>query len=265
MDQPQLINENDDNEVQEPIYKGQPISAPTTVIGLLNGMLGGTCLVLPQLGIATGWATSIMVCLGAGFIAYYTASLIILHLGQGSQIRDCVMAHFKNDYRYMRMYSFFMWVSFIPVFLIYYETICLQVEGLLGYQSVWVGPLTSIMLFMIILIIRMVHVGQEVLAIGILSIISYICFLLWSHFTSPSGPRVVPTFGYPELLAATLLMAFSIHDFLVQNIIKNPNKQQYQCIVNTTFIAGTLAYIYIALASFCIYFLIKQSLIGKLI
>ena len=98
-----------------------------TVIGLVNGMIGGTCLVLPLLGIAAGWVTVIYVDVLIGFISYYTARLIVTHLGQGRQIKDCVMSHFKNDYKYMRMYSFFMWFSFIPLLVIYFQIICLQI------------------------------------------------------------------------------------------------------------------------------------------
>ena len=45
-------------------------------------------------------------------------------------------------------------------------------------------------------------------------------------------------------------MAYSIHDFLIQNILKNPKREQYQGIVNVTFLIGTIAYTYMALGSF---------------
>jgi hypothetical protein len=46
------------------------------------------------------------------------------------------------------------------------------------------------------------------------------------------------------------MMAFSIHDFLVQNIIKNPRRNEYQPAVAATFILGSLAYIYIAFGAY---------------
>jgi amino acid permease len=103
------------------------MSMPMTVIGLVNGMIGGTCLSLPLIGLKTGSITTIIVCIVTGFISYYTAYLIVLHLGKGRQIRDCVLSHFNNDYRYMTGYSFFIWISFMPVMLIYFRIICLQV------------------------------------------------------------------------------------------------------------------------------------------
>lgn len=135
---------------------GEPVTmtANMTVIGLLNGMIGGTCLVLPYYGLDSGWLTIILVCIIMGWISYYTAYLIILHLGKGSQIKDCILSHFDNDYKYMRGYSFFIWFSFIPYYLIYFRIICLQIEGLLGYHSDYIAPLVVVGLITIILLIR---------------------------------------------------------------------------------------------------------------
>ena len=158
-------------------------------MGLVNGMIGGTCLVLPQLGIQTGFITILWVALVTATISYYTARLIITHLGKGSQIKDCIMSHFKNDYRYMRAYSFFMWFSFVPLLVIYFRIICLQIEGLLGYNSVWVGPIVAVILTGIIIGIRVINIGEEILAYGIISIICYLIFLLWAQLTAPAGPK----------------------------------------------------------------------------
>lgn len=103
------------------------MGAPMTVIGLVNGMIGGTCLVLPQIGLKTGYLTTIIVCAVTGFISYYTAYLIVLHLGKGKQIKDCILSHFNNDYSYMTGYSLFIWISFMPLMLIYFRIICLQI------------------------------------------------------------------------------------------------------------------------------------------
>lgn len=53
-----------------------------TVLGLANGMIGGTILILPLLGLTTGYITSLIVCLIMGGISYYTAKLIVVHLGK---------------------------------------------------------------------------------------------------------------------------------------------------------------------------------------
>lgn len=224
--------------------------ASTTVIGLVNGMLGGTCLVLPEIGIYTGWVTTIWVCLVCGLIAWITAKAMITHLGKGKQIRDTILAHFKNDPFYLKGYSFVMWFSFVFLLIIYFQIICLQIDGLLGYKTFWVGPGVAVMMTAVVLIIRICHIGEEILAYGIISIITYVIFLLWAHITAPAGPKVVPATGPPYQLASALFMAYSIHDFLIQNILKNPKREQYQGIVNVTFLIGTIAYTYMALGSF---------------
>jgi hypothetical protein len=47
-------------------------------------------------------------------------------------------------------------------------------------------------------------------------------------------------------------MAYSIHDFVVQVMIKNPNRAQYPKLVVLTYILGTFAYTYISYGSFAI-------------
>jgi hypothetical protein len=58
------------------------ISNSMTVLGLANGMIGGTILVLPIIGLTTGYISSLPVCLLMGAVSCYTAYLIVLHLGK---------------------------------------------------------------------------------------------------------------------------------------------------------------------------------------
>jgi amino acid permease len=53
-----------------------------TVAGMVNGMIGGTILVLPLLGLKTGYITTIIVNLLVGYTSYYTANLYVVHLGK---------------------------------------------------------------------------------------------------------------------------------------------------------------------------------------
>lgn len=79
-------------------------------------------------------------------------------------------------------------------------------------------------MIIVVFAIRKVHIGEEILALGIISIITYLLFLLWAHFTAPSGPKTVPAQGSPFQLASALFMAYSIHDYCIQNILKNPKR-----------------------------------------
>ena len=114
---------------QDLYHSGSNISAPTTVVGLVNGMVSGAgiCVVMPNLGLSAGWLTSLWVCTLTGFISYYTARLIVTHLGKGNTIKECVLSHFNNDYRYMRAYAAFIWFNLIVQLIIYFRIICLQI------------------------------------------------------------------------------------------------------------------------------------------
>jgi len=90
------------------------------------------------------------------------------------------------------------------------------------------------------------------MAVGIIGGVIFIIFLIWAFITSPSGPHTVPAFGSPFSLAAALVNALEIHDFLAQNIIKNPRKNEYQCVVTSTFFIGTLIYLFSTFGSFAI-------------
>ena len=68
--------------------------------------------------------------------------------------------------------------------------------------------------------------------------------------SAPPGPKTVPTTGSPLLMLTSLMMGYSIHDFLVQNLIKNPRRSEYQGVVKSTFTIGTSLYILMAMGSF---------------
>ena len=56
----------------------------------------------------------------------------------------------------------------------------------------------------------MIHIGEETLAYGISSIITYVAFLVWSQITAPSGEAVVPAFGEAIPLTSSLMLAYSV-------------------------------------------------------
>jgi len=82
-----------------------------TVFGLANGMIGGTILVLPILGITTGYIISPLLIIVMGFISLYTAYLVVVHLGKEKNIKESILAHFHQDYRYMVGYGIIIWIN----------------------------------------------------------------------------------------------------------------------------------------------------------
>jgi amino acid permease len=82
-----------------------------TVFGLANGMIGGTILILPVLGLTTGYVLSPLLIIMMGITSLYTAYLIIVHLGKEKNIKESVLAHFHQDYRYMVAYGTIIWLN----------------------------------------------------------------------------------------------------------------------------------------------------------
>lgn len=59
------------------VTKGEVVA----VLGLTNGMIGGTILVIPLIGATTGYILIPVICLFYGSISCYTCYLITRHLG----------------------------------------------------------------------------------------------------------------------------------------------------------------------------------------
>lgn len=68
---------------------------------------------------------------------------------------------------------------------------------------------------------RYFNFGERLLAVGILSIFGYMIFLSWAQATAPQGPKKLPPTG-PKFadLAASLIMGYAIHDFVVQVLFR---------------------------------------------
>lgn len=103
-----------------------------TTLGFLNGMIGSTVLLLPMLGIKSGYLGSTLICLLLGLAQFYSCYLLVLHIGRSNSLKASVLEHCGNDYRYVRFYSFTFWFGFVPIFFTYFRLIVLQLMGLFG-------------------------------------------------------------------------------------------------------------------------------------
>lgn len=57
------------------------LSSPLTVVGLMNGMIGGLILVLPVSAYQAGYLFTILAIVFSGFFSFYSCYLSIKHLG----------------------------------------------------------------------------------------------------------------------------------------------------------------------------------------
>lgn len=106
-------------------------------------------------------------------------------------------------------------------------------------------------LLVLIMVVRVMHVGEETLAYGIVSIITYVAFLIWSQAAAPSGEASVPAFGEVVPLASTLMLAYAVTNIISENIFKNENRADFLKLVGYTFFWGILIYTFVTLGSFC--------------
>jgi uncharacterized membrane protein len=87
------------------------------------------------------------------------------------------------------------------------------------------------------------------MAYGIISIITYMLFLIWVMATYEQGNDTVEykSFGTGAVnMAAAMGQAFSIQSFFIPVLKKNPNPSKYVFYTILAYILGGFAYFYIA-------------------
>lgn len=65
-----------------------------TVVGLVNGMIGGIILVLPILAIKTGWLLIAPITIISGFFSYFSCLLCLRHLRNYNDLDVSIYHHF---------------------------------------------------------------------------------------------------------------------------------------------------------------------------
>ena len=192
-----------------------------SIIGMLNGMLGGTILVVPLLGKESGYLMIPVVTLYFGLVSWYCTYLLVYHLGDHKSIAESFTEHFNGKLLPGQIFNVLVDLAMGVVLIIYFQLACKQVEGFVR-PSPLIGIITVISLFFLTLVMRKYEVGDRLLALGFLSIIMYIFFISWALITAPSGPnRIVPASDKAIDLAAAMLMAFTITVFIDRNLTKN--------------------------------------------
>ena len=74
----------------------------------------------------------------------------------------------------------------------FFNVTCTQIIGLVGYQANWVGPMVIVIMLVVVILSRVYHYWEEVLAYGVASIVALLLFVLWALISAPSGPKQVP-------------------------------------------------------------------------
>lgn len=146
------------------------ISNRMTVIGLVNGMIGGIILVMPVLALKTGWLLILPITMFTGFISYFTCLLCLRHLRNFKNLDSAIYHHFEKKIQYKIFYDIIIIVSMTTLLFLYFSLICQQWAGILGESKV-ISIVNAVILFPIIYVMKKYDFGATLLAYGILSIV----------------------------------------------------------------------------------------------
>jgi len=100
------------------------ISNLMTVIGLVNGMIGGVILVLPLLALKTGWVLILPITIFSGLVSYFTCLLCIRHLKNFKNLDVAIYHHFGKKMSYKIFYDVIIIVSMTTLLILYFSLIC---------------------------------------------------------------------------------------------------------------------------------------------
>lgn len=219
---------------------------------LLNGMVGGTILILPIIGLQTGYILIPIVSLIFGSMTFYTCYLISIHLGEATTVKDSVKEHFNNRKGFVMFYDFVLGCSFVGILINYFKLILNQLEGFMP-KSTWLPIVVVLVLLALTLVMRYYHFGEKLLAIGVLSVIAYVSFLVWAQASAPQGPKTLPPTGpnYIEL-ASSLIMGYSIHNNVAQVLLLTTTNDKFVKIVFWVYFSGFLIYTFITYGAYAI-------------
>jgi uncharacterized membrane protein len=104
-------------------------------------------------------------------------------------------------------------------------------------------------LFVLVFVLKYFDFGASLMAYGIISIVTYLLFLIWVIATSDQGYNDVEynAFGPgAATLAASMGQAFSIQSFFIPVLKMNKSPRNYVFYTMLAYIIGGLAYYYIA-------------------
>lgn len=98
----------------------------TTVVALVNGMIGGSILVIPLVALQAGWLLTVLVILFTGVFSYYSCYLSIIHLGDQVDLDHALLRHFNGSKFLKIFYDFCVWSGILLLLTLYFELIVIQ-------------------------------------------------------------------------------------------------------------------------------------------
>ena len=198
------------------------------IIGMVNGMIGGLILLLPVFALKAGWAICLIVIFVTGAFSYYSCYLCVIHLGNQPDLDYAIFRHFNGNKAIKIFYDICVWSNLMFLAVEYFELIIVQWTGLIPpHQFTWLNPfVNTFVLIILVFVLKYFEFGASLMAYGIISIVSYVIFLMWAVITYEQGynESEYVSFGSGAVdLAAAMGQAFSIQAFFIPVVKKAPN------------------------------------------
>jgi hypothetical protein len=99
-------------------------------------------------------------------------------------------------------------VIMVPILILVYQAACYQIQGLVGYSTTVVAIFVALFFTACVIVVRVFHVAEETMALGIIAAGLSLAFMVWAQVTAPAGPKKVPENGLPFILASALVSCF---------------------------------------------------------
>ncbi len=96
------------------------LSTPMTILGMVNGMIGGLILILPVYALHAGYILTMIIIFVTCVFSYYSCYLCIIHLGDQSDLDYAILRHFNGSKWAKIFYDLCVWSNLMLIALLYF-------------------------------------------------------------------------------------------------------------------------------------------------
>jgi amino acid permease len=171
-------------------HDDEKLSPQMAVLGMVNGMIGGLILILPVYALNAGYVLSLIVILFTCAFSYFSCYLCVIHMGDQPDLDYAIFRHFNGNRVVKIFYDLCVWSNLLLIDMLYIELITIQWAGLVHDTAIpdWVNPTVNVVILLVLVfVLKYFEFGASVMAYGIVSIISYLLFLIWVVATYNQG------------------------------------------------------------------------------
>lgn len=91
-----------------------------TVVGMVNGMIGGLILILPVLALDAGYILTFIVIFLTGIFSLYSCYLCVIHMGDQPDLDYAILRHFNGRKGIKYFYDICVWSNLILIDMLYF-------------------------------------------------------------------------------------------------------------------------------------------------